>query len=124
MREECVLLEHISDAPMLGSEIDPAFGVEEHRLAEPNGSGLRPKQPGDHAEHGRLPGARGPDERERLPLGDRQLGGRVEAAKGVSEPEPECHLVRSLTDNRTRALMTISSALMARATVKSRSNCS
>jgi len=74
MREECVLLEQISDAPMLRSEIDPSFRIEEYRLAETNGSRLRAKQTRDHAKDCRLPGARRPNERKRLAAGDCQLG--------------------------------------------------
>ena len=56
----------------------------------------RSEQTGDHAQNRRLACARGADERQRLAELDGQVGGRDEAAKGMSEPDPERHLVSEL----------------------------
>ena len=83
-----------------------------------------PQQPGDDPQHRRLAGSRRTDERRRGAVGDGQLDGRVEAAKGMGEVDAERHRVRSLTERRVTALMITSTALIASATLKSRSNCS
>ena len=105
MREERVLLEQVADAPALRRDVDAAARVEQDGLAERDDAALRPQQPGDDAQHRRLPGARRPDERERLARLDGQVGRRVEAAKRVSEPDAERHRVVSLTERRTSALI-------------------
>jgi hypothetical protein len=124
VREERVLLEQVADAAMLGRDVAAPLGVEQYYLVDADRSRLRPQQAGNDAERRGLAGARRSDQRERLAALDRQLGRRDEGAKRVSEPEAKRHLVRNLTDNRTSALTTISSALIASATSKSRSNCS
>jgi len=85
---------------------------------------LQPGPAGHDTEDGRLPRSRRPDERDRLGRLDRQVGRRAEGAKSVSESDPERHRVKSFTDRRTSALITIRSALIARATSRSMSSCS
>ena len=109
---------------MLRRDVDPALRVEQNAIVERDGALGGPKQSGDDAQHRRLPRAGGPDERDRLAALDRQVGRRAKAAKRVSEVEPERHRVTSLTERRTTALRTTSTALIASATSKSRSNCS
>ena len=66
--EQGVLLEDQPDPALLGREVDPAPCVEQCLVAEQDPSALRPHEPGDRAQHGRLAGAGRPDESERLPL--------------------------------------------------------
>ena len=124
VREQRVLLEEVADAPSLRSDVDAALGVEERRPVEAHDAALRPDEPGDHAKHRRLPGPRRTDESKGLPLLDRQVCACLEGPKRMGELEPERHLVVSLTESRTTALIEMRSALIARATVKSTSNCS
>ena len=93
-------------------------------VAQPDGAGPGPQQPRDHPQHRRLPGSGRPHEGDRLAGLDRQVGRRAEAAKSVSEADPERHRVKSLTDRRTSALRTMRNALIASATSRSMSNCS
>ena len=64
MWKERVVLEDEPDAaPLrrhLDAPIEPRLGPERDEPAR------RPDETGDRAQHGRLPGSRGPDERERL----------------------------------------------------------
>ena len=124
MREQRVLLEQVADPPSLRGQVDAALGVEQDRIAEADAPRLWSQQPGHDAQDRRLPGARRPDEGDRLALLDGQIGRCDEAAKGVSESDPERHRVITLTVRRTTALITIRRALIASATSKSTSNCS
>ena len=124
MREERVLLEEVADPPMLRRDVDPAMRVQQNEIVECDGALGGPKQARNDAQHGRLSRAGRPDERDRLAALDRQVGRRAKAAKRVTEAEPERHRVTSLTERRTTALRTMSSALIASATSKSMSNCS
>ena len=124
MREERVLLEEVADTAMLRRDIDPTGRVQEHRLVERDDTVIRSQQPRDDPEQRRLPGARRPDEGHRLAGLDRQVGRRAVAAKSVVEADVERHRVVSLTERSTSALVRMRSALIARATSKSRSNCS
>ena len=124
MGEERVLLEQVAHAATLRRDIDAALRVEQDRVAERDDAALRPQQPGHDAQHGRLPGAGRPDERERLARLDGQVGSCREVPKRVGEPDVERHRVVSLTERRTSALIVIRRALIASATVSSTSNCS
>jgi hypothetical protein len=66
MRKERVLLEDETDATALGWGVDAVRSVEPALLAEPHEPLLRPKQPRDRAEHARLAGPGGADERDGL----------------------------------------------------------
>ena len=79
---------------------------------------------GDRPQHRRLARTRRSDERERRAVADAQLDSGDEATEGMGELEVERHRVTSLTDSRVAALVATSTALIARATSKSRSNCS
>ena len=122
--EERVLLEEVSHPATLGRHVDASLGVEPGPIAERDDAGPRPQQPGDHPQHRRLPGSRRADEGRRGAVRDGQLDGRVEATKGMGEVDAERHRVRSLTERRVTALMITRTALIASATLKSRSNCS
>ena len=124
MREERVLLEEVADPSMFGWDVDPAVRVQQDDIVERDDAFGWPKEARNDAQHGRLPRTGRPDERDRLAALDRQVGRRAEAAKRVIEAEPERHRVTSLTERRITALRTIRSALIARATSKSMSNCS
>ena len=105
--------------------------VDARRRVEP-GRRRRPRRPAAGAGAGRrrraAPSSCPPPTARRAravsPSRDGQLDGRVEAAKGMGEVEPERHRVRSLTESRTPPLISTSTALIASATSKSRSNCS
>ncbi len=75
--EERVLLEQVAHPPPLGREVDAPARVEP-RLARDARPGPRPgsSSPEIDAQHGRLPRARRPDERERRAVADAQLDER------------------------------------------------
>ena len=102
----------------------PSSVSSQDAAAEGDGAVTGPEQPGDDAQHRRLPGPRRADERRRGAVGDGQLDGGVEATKGMGEVEVERHRVRSLTESSVAALMITRMALIASATSKSMSNCS
>ena len=124
VREERVLLEDEPDRAPLGRQIDAGVAVEPELVAERDPPDVGPQQPGDRAQHARLPRSRRPDERERL-APDLELYREAEGAKRVVEAEVErVHEGTSLTARRTAALTTTSSAPIASARSKSTSNCS
>ena len=124
VREQRVLLEEVADAPALRRDVDSSGRVEERDAVECHDAVLRAHQPGDDAQHGRLPRTGRPDESKGVPLLHRQVCACLEGPKRMGELDAERHRVVSLTDRRTVALMTMRSALIARATVNSTSNCS
>ena len=73
MGEERVLLEEVADPPVLRSDVDPPLGVEQDGVVERHETAHGAKQAGDDAQHRRLAGARGPDQRERLARLDGQV---------------------------------------------------
>ena len=118
VREERVLLEDEPDAPVLGRaagrRIEPDLVIDR----DPAG---RPRQPGDRPQHGALPGAGGPDERDRALDVEREL--QVERAERKLEVCREgCHVSTSLRTIRSAALTTTSSAPTASAVSKSTEN--
>ena len=118
VREERVVLEDEADAAALGRQVGPGLGVEQHRAVELDSPALRPEEAGDRAQHRRLPGSGRPHERHRL-LADGEVEGYAEGTTGNVDCESErFHRGRSLTRRRTQALMTMSSALIARAVSK------
>ena len=124
VREQRVLLEQVADPPLLGRTVDPGRRVEPRLAVDADTPLPRPRQACDDTERRRLARPGRPDERDGLAALDRQLDVRVEGAKGMGVVDPERHRVRSLTESRTPPLTTTSTALIARATSKSRSNCS
>ena len=124
VREERVLLEEVTDAPTLGRQIDtrawcPAMDAVDLKSTLP-----RRHEPGDHAQHGGLPGTGGADQRGRRAARNGQLHRCYEGTKGMGEVEFERHRENSLTSRSRPALTATSTALIASATSKSRSNCS
>ena len=124
VREERVLLEEVADASLLGWEVVAAARVEPGDAVDGERSLAGPQEAGDDPQHRCLPGPRGPDERGRRPARDGQPDGCYEGAKGMGEVEFERHRENSLTIRRRPALTATSTALIARATSNSRSNCS
>ena len=122
--EQRVLLEQVAHLAALRWHVDACPRVEPGAIAERHDADPGPQQPGDDPQHRRLARSRRTDERRRGAVGDGQLDGRVEATKGMGEVDAERHRVRSLTERRVTALMITSTALIASATSKSRSNCS
>ena len=124
VRKERVLLEDEPDRAALRRQVDAGVRVEPRLGAQRDPPPLRPQQPGDRAQHARLPRSRRPDERERLaPERRRQL--EPKGAERVVEGELErVHVGTSLTARRRKALMITSSAPIASATSKATSNCS
>src|SRR5262245_50507342 len=105
VREQRVLLKQVANASALGGDLDVSRRVEGHRLIECDDACLRPDEAGDDAQHRRLPGAGGPDQSEGLALLDGQVSSCLEGPKRMSELDPERHLVMSLTERRTTALI-------------------
>jgi hypothetical protein len=66
VREERVVLEDEADATVLGREVDPGGRVEEHLAVERDAPALGARKARDRAQNRRLPGSRGPDQREGL----------------------------------------------------------
>ena len=64
MREEGVVLEDEADAPLLGRERDAPLGVEPGLSVERDAASTRLGEARDDAQHRRLAGAGGPDERD------------------------------------------------------------
>ena len=124
MREQRVLLEQVPDPPALGGEVDPPRRVEPRLVVDLDEAAVRPQEARDDPQRRALPCARGPDQGERLAGVDRQPDVGVVGAKGMGEVDAKRHLVSSLTDSSTAPLTRTSSALIASATSKSRSNCS
>ncbi len=124
VREERVLLEDEPDGAPLGWQVDRGVAVEPGCRSERNPPPLRPQQPGDRAQHARLPRARRSDERERLPP-ELERYREAEGAERVIEGELErVHEGMSLTASRRAALTTTSKAPRASATSKSSLNAS
>src|SRR3954451_866370 len=122
VRKERVVLEHEPDRPLLGRQIPPRRGVEEDVLAERDPSPRRPQQARDRPQDGRLPRARGPDERDSL-APDLEAQVEVERAKRNGEVEAErVHSGTSRAATRTARLTRTRSAPSASAVSKSRSN--
>ena len=88
VREERVLLEDEADRAPLGRQVDLPRGVEPRPLAERDPPAVGAAQPGDRAQHRRLAGARGTDERDRLGA-DAQADAELERAKGDGDVELE-----------------------------------
>ena len=65
VREQRVLLEDEADAPLVRLLEDLPRRVEPDLVAVRDAAALRPREPGDHPEHGGLARAGRPDERER-----------------------------------------------------------
>ena len=124
MRKQGVLLEEVAHPASLGRHVDACRRVEPRAIAERDDAAARPKQSRDDAQDRRLPAPERSDERNRVAVGDGQLDGGVEATKGMGEVEFERHRVRSLTEKSVAALTSTRTALIARATSKSMSNCS
>ena len=124
VREERVLLEDEADGPSLRRQVDSGLRVEPPIAAERDAPSLRRQQPCDRAQHARLPRSRRPDERERL-APELERYREPKGAERVVEGEGErVHEGTSLMARRRAALMTTSSAPIAKATSKSTSNCS
>ena len=124
MREQGVLLEEVAHPASFGRHVDACRGVEPRAIAERDDAAAGPEQSRDDAQDRRLARPRRTDERNRVAIGDGQLDGGVETAKGMGEVEFERHRVRSLTEKSVAALTSTRTALIARATSKSMSNCS
>ena len=95
VREERVLLEHEADGASIRRSIDAPLGVEPDVVAERDAPAVGPPQPGDGAQHRRLAGARGPDEREGL-RSNAQADAELERAKGDGDVELERLHVESI----------------------------
>ena len=93
VREERVVLEHQSDHSPVRRERDAGCAVEPHGAAGADPARPGPDEAGDRAQHGRLPGARRPDQGHRR--------GHVEAQSDAEGPkrnndlfeEEPCHVV-------------------------------
>jgi hypothetical protein len=124
VREERVLLEHQADRPALGREVDPGAAIEPRAPADLDPAPVGPAQPGDRLEHGRLAGARGADERDRLPV-DAERDPQLVRAKAEGDVDVEVrHERMSLYDSSTVALSTTSRMPIATAWSKSESRTS
>ena len=124
MREERVLLEDEPDRAPLRREIEAGVGIEPDDPVDRDPPPLGPEQPGDRPENARLARAGRAHEGDRLrPDLERQLETDVAETVGKSDVERR-HEGTSLTARRTAALMTTSSAPIARAVSNLMSNCS
>ena len=124
VREERVLLEDEADRAALGRQVDLGRGVEPGPVAEGDAPAVGAPQPGDGAQHRRLAGARGPDERDGLGS-DAQADAELERAKADGDVELErLHEESILYESSTPPLSTTSSTPMARATSRFDSSCS
>ena len=120
VREQRVLLEHVPHAARLRGQVDAPLGVEERVVAERDPAGARPHRARDRPQHRRLARAGRADEGETVALADVERYVEREVAKRNGDVESEDrHRRISLSERRTTALMTTSSAPMARATLKS-----
>jgi len=94
VREQRVLLEHEADGALLRRQVDAVVGVEPDVIVARDPPGLWAAQAGHGAQHGRLAGARGSDQRDGL-----ALGGQAElepvCAKGEGDVELERRHVES-----------------------------
>jgi hypothetical protein len=66
VREERVILEHVTDRALFGLPVHAPCRVEPEVVTELDPARVGSRQPGDEAQDGRLAGARRPDERDRL----------------------------------------------------------
>src|SRR5262249_31046580 len=124
VREQRVLLEHESDRAALGRQVDLRRAVEPHPVAQCDPPAIGPPQARDGAQHRRLPGARGTDERDGL-AADAQADAELERAKADGDVELErVHDDSILYDSSTPPLSTTRSTPMASATSKFDSSCS
>src|SRR5579862_3042441 len=55
-------LKHIADTAQTRRYVNAGLGIKQHRLVERDRSTIRLEQTGNHVDHGRLAGARGPEQ--------------------------------------------------------------
>ena len=122
VREQRVVLEHVTDRALLGRDVDAALCVQPDLAAEHHTAALGPQQSRDGAQDRRLSGARGPGQRDGVAV-DRERQLEAERAKRVGEVDREpVHVRGSLDTRRMTRLTSTSSAPTASATSKSRSS--
>ena len=116
--EQRVFLEEVADPSSLGCDIDAGDRCREElsRRGSPGRAAAgRARRPREAPSSSRPPTGL---QSKGLPLLDRQVCACLEGPKRMGELEPERHLVVSLTESRTTALIVMRSALIASATVK------
>src|SRR5262249_28583570 len=122
VREQRVLLEHVADCALLGPAVDAPVAVEPDLAVRSDQPARRLRQSGDRAQHRRLARAGWADESDRLGSDvERYLD--VEATSRNLEIEPSRAHVNTLRPMSIAAPTRMKSALIARATSKSWSNC-